>query len=151
MVSIESDPRSPNPNPACVDAHDRVVGTQVWLWQCFGPDHANQRWIRTAEMQFILADTKGSSRELCMDGGSGTERSLVTIQVCRSGAANQKWDMLGTGSGELQLQDSHKLCLTAPNESNANGNLLILDACHPTVLGGQRWSYRDPRGVATAG
>jgi hypothetical protein len=148
-VSIESHLRSPSPLPACVTAlHPPVRGAAVAQWRCFGSDYANQRWVRTSEMQFILAHTKGSSQELCLDGDSGTYNSPVTIQVCQRGAVNQKWNMLGYG--ELQLQDGNKLCLTTPYDSNANGNTLVMAGCNTSISNGQRWSYRDPGPAPTA-
>ena len=135
-VSIESD------LGGCVDTRNRVEGTRVWLWQCFGPDHANQRWRRTAEMEFRLEDTAGTARVLCLDGGSGASRAALTVEVCND-RASQKWN---TGAnGEIQLQNGQKPCLHVPGESNHNGNELVVSECFPVVLGGQRWSYRDPR------
>jgi hypothetical protein len=149
-VSIESDLRSPDTDPACVDVPARELGAepglQAWLWDCRGTEHANQRWQRTAEMEFRLAVTVGTAREMCLDGGAGTGPRPVTIQRCHSGAS-QKWNM--GANGEIQLQSGHKPCLHAPGESNHNGNKLVLlgetEACAPVVVGGQRWSYRDPR------
>jgi hypothetical protein len=146
VVSIDSDLRSPNRNPTCVDATDaRYDGTQVQMWQCWGSDHANQRWRRTAEMELRLEDTVGTAHVMCLDGGGATPTTLVTIRECRPGAANQKWNMLGYG--ELQLQDGSKPCLTVPYDSNTNGNKLVLAACNTSISPGQRWSYRDPRGT----
>jgi hypothetical protein len=148
VVSIESDLRSPNTDPACVDARDRTLGTQVFLWKCLGPDHANQRWERTAAMEFRLADTVTRPSVMCLDGGSGTYNSPVTIQRCHGGAS-QKWNMLGYG--ELKLQDGHEQCLTVPHDDNTNGNKLVLAGCNTSIAFGQRWSYRDASGIAATG
>jgi hypothetical protein len=145
-VSIESDLRSPDPDPACVDVPARelgaVPGLQAWLWDCQGTGHVNQRWQRTAEMEFRLAETVTHPPVMCLGGGSGAKRSPVTIERC-DGGASQKWNL--GANGEIQLQDSQKRCLHASGESNANGNKLVLEDCAPVVVIGQRWSYRDPR------
>lgn len=145
-VSTESDLRSPDSDLACVDVPARELGAtpglQAWLWDCQGADHANQRWVRTPEMEFRLATTMARPPVMCLDGGDGTLRTPVTIQHCHGGAS-QKWNM--GANGEIQLQNGHKPCLHVPDESNHNGNKLVVSECFPVVLGGQKWSYRDPR------
>jgi hypothetical protein len=137
VVSIQNRLRYPDADPACADAPVRelgaIPGIAVWLWDCGGAGHTNQRFTRTPEMEFRIAGT------LCIDGGSGQDGSAVTTQRC-NGGPSQKWNLVASG----ELKGINGLCLTAPGESNANGNKLSMSACDG-VPRGQRWSYRDPR------
>jgi hypothetical protein len=152
VVSIESDLRSPNSSPGCVDVPARengpVPGLRAWLWTCQGAGHTNQRWERTAAMEFRLETTVTRPPTMCLDGGAGTYNSPVTLQRC-DGRASQKWNMLGYG--ELQLQDGNRQCLTVPNDNNTNGNKLVMAPCNTSIALGQRWSYRDASGLAAMG
>jgi hypothetical protein len=142
-VSIQSNLTSPDPDPACVDVPIRergaFPGLQAWLWDCQGPGHTNQRFKRTAERELKAMATVGSAREFCLDGGSGQDGSPVTIQVCNRGTS-QQWNLVATG----ELKGINGLCLHAPGQSNANGNLLSLNRCNGASRG-QLWSYRDLR------
>jgi hypothetical protein len=133
-INIESDLRSPDPDPACaailVD-YGVSPGIPAWLQDC--QDIGGQRFERTDKMQLKLG-------LLCLDGGSGQAPSPVSIQVCDEDRPSQKWNLGGSG----ELTSINGLCLAAPGESNVNGNLLRLSSCN-RFSPGQRWSFRDPR------
>jgi hypothetical protein len=143
VVSVQSDLGYPDADPACVDVPIRergaIAGIRAWLWDCQGPSHVNQRFKRTSEMEFRVAATVGSARQLCLDAAGGQYGSPVTTQVC-NGSTRQKWNMVASG----ELMGINGLCLYVPGETNANGTPLSLNGCNHVLLG-QLWSYRDPR------
>ena len=102
------------------------------LSDCTGTDNGFQRFNRTADRQLAIA-------YYCLDAGAGLQGSPVKLTVC-NGSAAQEWNLVANG----ELRGLNGLCLTAPRESNANANKLVMQICTGVPVG-QRWSFRDPR------
>jgi hypothetical protein len=82
-----------------------------------------------------------TSTDLCLDAGSGspTVATIITVQPCSSGSAQQTWKY--TSSLTVTL-GSTNLCIDA-GTPQSSGLVLKLQNCVSPVIPQQQWSFND--------
>ncbi|HKP75797.1 MAG TPA: ricin-type beta-trefoil lectin domain protein [Longimicrobiaceae bacterium] len=114
----------------CMDAPSAARGTELQLWDCIGPSHANQRFRRTPGRTLVVQGK-------CVDGDNGNAYAPVKLWDCHGGP-NQQWDLTPNG----ELRGVNNLCIDVRGAVSARGTRMMLYPCHGGA--NQRWIYRDP-------
>ncbi len=131
-------------NGRCLDAKSSVNGTRVWMWDCLGANHTNQRWTynqSTGELK-----VHGNK---CLDAFGAKRLDPIVVHDCHGGA-NQKWDINTFGQIKLRgIVDEYNrpMCLDIAHYKREAGAELLLQWCHRGD--NQAWR-RSPGGVGGA-
>src|SRR4051812_37083683 len=91
-----------------------IIGAAVGLAATLAVPTAALAHEPTANITYRITNVHSN---LCLDGGAGTEFSVVTAKQCSSSSNSQKWKALDQGHGALAYSLKNKasgLCLGMP-------------------------------------
>ena len=114
-------------NGRCLDATSSANGTRVYMWDCLGASHPNQRWTyngATGELKIFGGK--------CLDAWGAKRLDPIVIHDCHGGG-NQKWDISTFGQIRLRgiLDEAGRpMCVDIAYYNRNQGAEMVLQYCH---------------------
>ncbi|XP_017076121.2 LOW QUALITY PROTEIN: N-acetylgalactosaminyltransferase 4 [Drosophila eugracilis] len=86
-LSIHRDLRMKNFESVCLDAHEPLPNTTVWLWNCHSQG-GNQFWYYDRDNQWLV---HGESGDRCLEGFVENGNAKVVLNRCERNNDRQRW------------------------------------------------------------